>query len=214
MVERYAEPLKALREALPKHPAGWQSRCVAGGPGAVAAAGRSGRVGPGQLAALPYLTYGLDIIEVALERKLAPSPTSAQVYFALSRRAAHQVADGQRREACRSMAAGMRRPAACLRDELQSQQRALVGTGAGFGGVRHQARLLVRKWLARDDSTLQIHPEHVQRHAQPARHGLSRRCRSRCGGWRSWPRRTDAGSHESAAPASAGCGNAWVPKDG
>ena len=35
------------------------------------------------MACVPYLTYGLDIIEVALRAQAAGRPTSAMVYFAL-----------------------------------------------------------------------------------------------------------------------------------
>ena len=97
MVERYAEPLKALREALPKilpassraslqaDRAQWQQQ---GFTAELALA----------MACVPYLTYGLDIVEVALERRLAGCRRRPGL-FRLVRRAAHQVADGQRREA-------------------------------------------------------------------------------------------------------------------
>jgi glutamate dehydrogenase len=151
MVERYAEPLKALREALPKIlPAGsraslqadraqWQQQ---GFTAELALA----------MACVPYLTYGLDIVEVALERGL-PVADVGLVYFALSD-ALHTKwlmdsveklpVDGRWHAQARGV----------LRDELQSQQRALVGTVLASEASGTRPDLLVRKWLARDDSTL------------------------------------------------------------
>jgi glutamate dehydrogenase len=82
MVERYAMPMRQLRDALPgilpppgraqlqADLAGWKAN------------GFRDELALG-LACLPWLSYGLDIIEVALERKL-PVADVAQVYFGLS----------------------------------------------------------------------------------------------------------------------------------
>ena len=125
MVERYAKPLQALRQALPKilpassrallkeDQAAWQQT---GFPAELALS----------MACVPYLTYALDIVEVALERDL-PVADVGLVYFALSD-ALHTTwlmscveklpVDGRWHAQARGV----------LRDELQSQQRALVGT--------------------------------------------------------------------------------------
>jgi glutamate dehydrogenase len=151
MVERYAEPLKFLREALPKLlPASsraslqadrhhWQQQ------------GFTAELALG-MACVPYLTYALDIVEVAIERQL-PVADVGLVYFALSD-ALHTKwlmdsveklpVDGRWHAQARGV----------LRDELQSQQRALVGTVLGSDAPGARPDLLVRKWLARDDSTL------------------------------------------------------------
>jgi len=151
MVERYAEPMKALREALPKllpassraslqaDRAQWQQQ----GFGAELALA---------MACVPYLTYGLDIVEVALERQM-PVADVGLVYFALSD-ALHTKwlmdsveklpVDGRWHAQARGV----------LRDELQSQQRALVGTVLASEAPGTRPDLLVRRWLARDDSTL------------------------------------------------------------
>jgi glutamate dehydrogenase len=151
MVERYTAPLKALREVLPKilpaasrallqaDRAQWQQQ------------GFTGDLALG-MACLPYLSYGLDIVEVAIERGL-PVADVGLVYFALSD-ALHTrwlmdsveklPVDGRWHAQARGV----------LRDELQSQQRALVGTVLGSAPAGQRPDVLVREWLARDDSTL------------------------------------------------------------
>jgi len=104
------------------------------------------------MACVPYLTYGLDIVEVALERQL-PVADVGLVYFAVSD-ALHTrwlmdsveklPVDGRWHAQARGV----------LRDELQSQQRALVGTVLASDAPGARPDLLVRKWLARDDATL------------------------------------------------------------
>ncbi|MFA6987072.1 MAG: NAD-glutamate dehydrogenase, partial [Arenimonas sp.] len=151
MVERYSAPMKALREALPQIlPADsraslhadvelWQKQ---GFPVELALG----------LACLPYLTYGLDIVEVALERKL-PVADVGLVYFALSD-ALHSKwlmdnveklpVDGRWHAQARGV----------LRDELQAQQRLLVGNVLATAGNGAKPEALVRQWLARDDAAL------------------------------------------------------------
>ena len=104
------------------------------------------------IACVPYLSYGLDIVEVALERNL-PVGDVGLVYFALSD-ALHTTwlmdcveklpVDGRWHAQARGV----------LRDELQSQQRALVGTVLGSAAPGTRPDRLVRDWLARDDATL------------------------------------------------------------
>jgi glutamate dehydrogenase len=150
LVERYAAPMRQLRDAL---------------AGVLPAADRAAlqadlshwkKLGfPDELAlslaTLPWLAYGLDIVEVALERKL-PVADVAQAYFALGE-ALHSrwlmdsverlPVDGRWHAQARGV----------LRDELQAQQRTLVGNVLSAGkGEKPDA--LVRQWLGRDDSAL------------------------------------------------------------
>ncbi|OGT57074.1 MAG: glutamate dehydrogenase [Gammaproteobacteria bacterium RIFCSPHIGHO2_12_FULL_63_22] len=151
MVERYLAPLRELRDVLPKIlPAASRASLQAdrdqwrkqgfGNDLALA------------MACVPYLSYGLDIVEVALERNL-PVGDVGLVYFALSD-ALHTTwlmdcverlpVDGRWHAQARGV----------LRDELQSQQRALVGTVLGSASPGTRPERLVRDWLGRDDATL------------------------------------------------------------
>ena len=151
MVERYTGPMQQLREALPgmlpsagraqlqADLAGWRKR---GFPEPLALG----------LACLPWMSYGLDIIEVAIERKL-PVADVGLVYFALSE-ALHSrwlmdsvetlPVDGRWHAQARGV----------LRDELQAQQRALVGNVLASASKGDKPEQLVRKWLGRDDAGL------------------------------------------------------------
>ena len=151
MVERYAGPLQELREALPT---------ILPAPDRAALHNEGARwkgLGFGDelalaMASVPYLSYGLDIVEVAIERAL-PVADVGLVYFALSD-ALHTSwlmesverlpVDGRWHAQARGV----------LRDELQSQQRALVGTVLASAPPGTEPRQLVREWLGRDDSTL------------------------------------------------------------
>jgi len=150
MVERYAAPMRQLRDALAGIlPAADRAALQAdlsdwkkqGFPDELALG----------LASLPWLSYGLDIIEVALERQ-QPVADVAQAYFALGE-ALHSrwlmdsveklPVDGRWHAQARGV----------LRDELQAQQRALVGNVLSSGkGEKPDA--LVRQWLGRDDAGL------------------------------------------------------------
>ena len=151
MVERDAGPMRALREALPRilpasagealkaSAARWRSQ---GFPDPLA----------GSLASLPYLNYGLDIVEVAQERRL-PVAEVGQVYFALLDALHGQwlmdsverlPVDGRWHAQARGV----------LRDELQAQQRALVGKVLASGDAGAKVPELVPRWLARDDAAL------------------------------------------------------------
>ena len=150
MVERYSAPMQQLRDALPgllpaagraqlqSDLAGWQRQ---GFPDELALG----------LACLPWLSYSLDIIEVSIERKL-PVADVGLVYFGLSE-ALHSKwlmdsveklpVDGRWHAQARGV----------LRDELQAQQRALVGNVlASTNGDKPEE--LVRNWLGRDDAGL------------------------------------------------------------
>ncbi len=151
MVERYAAPMRKLRDVLPG---------ILPGPGRAqlqADLGNWKKLGfPDELAlglaCLPWLSYGFDIVEVALERGL-PVADVATVYFALSE-ALHSKwlmdsveklsVDGRWHAQARGV----------LRDELQAQQRALVGNVLAAGGKGDKPEALVRQWLGRDDAGL------------------------------------------------------------
>jgi glutamate dehydrogenase len=149
MVERYQGPMAELREALPKvlpaesradlqdDAAQWQAR---GFPAELAR----------EFAVLPFLTYALDIIDIALDLDV-PVADVGQAYFMLSD-ALHSKwlmdnveslpVDGRWHAQARGV----------LRDELQSQQRALVT--AVLAGATGGADEAVNAWLARDDASL------------------------------------------------------------
>ena len=103
-------------------------------------------------ASLPFLAYALDIVEVAIEQGLAVRDVAA-AYFGLSD-ALHTKwlmdsveslpVDGRWHAQARGV----------LRDELQAQQRALVGQVLGSASATRQPGALVDAWLSRDDVTL------------------------------------------------------------
>jgi glutamate dehydrogenase len=106
----------------------------------------------GQLAALPYLDACCDIIEVARERKLKPVEV-AKVHFRLGEalnlpwlqaQIDALTVDGRWHAVARGV----------LRDELATQQRALVKQVLSMPGAGAEAK--VRNWLERDDASLRF----------------------------------------------------------
>ncbi len=106
----------------------------------------------GQLAALPYLEPCSDIIELARERKLKPVDV-AKVHFRLGEalrlpwlveQIDGLVVDGRWHAVARGV----------LRDELATQQRALVGQVLSMPGSNADAK--VKHWLERDDASLRF----------------------------------------------------------
>jgi glutamate dehydrogenase len=149
MVERYAVPMAELRAALPKvlpsesradlqdDQARWQAK---GFPADLAR----------EFSLLPFLSYALDIIDIALERNV-PVADVGEAYFMLSD-ALHSKWLMDNVESLPVEGRWHAQARGVLRDELQAQQRALVGhvlaeTGKG-------ASQAVRDWLARDDASL------------------------------------------------------------
>ena len=151
MVERYLVSLRELRavlagvlpgEAKAQYEANleaWQQR---GFPGGLAA----------DFAALPFLAYGLDIVQIALQREL-PVADVASVYFSLSdelhtKWLMDQVellpVEGRWHAAARG----------ALRDQLQQQQGELVGQVLNAAPANATAEEAVQAWLSRDDQTL------------------------------------------------------------
>lgn len=105
-----------------------------------------------QLAALPYLEPGCDIIELARERKLKPVDV-AKVHFRLGEALRlpwlqEQIdaltVDGRWHAVARGV----------LREELATQQRILVGQVLNMSGANADAK--VKAWLGRDDQSLRF----------------------------------------------------------
>jgi glutamate dehydrogenase len=103
-------------------------------------------------AKLPYLTYALDIIEVAIERKLDVAKVG-QAYFALSD-ALHTKWLMDNVETLPVEGRWHAQARGVLRDELQAQQRALVGIVLSQADKQNTADALVASWLSRDDAAL------------------------------------------------------------
>src|SRR5690606_33728016 len=151
-VERYAPGLAALRGALPNLlGAGYRARHDArqrewrdrGLPADLSA----------QLAGLPLLESGCDIVEVAMARKLKPVEV-AQANFLLGEALElpwllEQIDALPVEGRWHAHARGV------LRDELRAQQRALVGQVLAGGGKRSVAER-VAAWMDRDDPALRF----------------------------------------------------------
>ena len=104
------------------------------------------------LASLPYLTYALDIVEVAMEtgRDVADVATAwFSLSDALHTRWLMDVVGALPVEGrWHAQARGV------LRDELQAQQRALVGQVLAHAAPGSSPQELVSQWLSRGDATL------------------------------------------------------------
>ena len=151
MVERYGESMRQLRAGLPRILPGESQAAMQADVDHWTGLGFPNELAR-SLACLPYLTYGLDIVEVAIERRLAVADVG-QVYFALSD-ALHSKwlmdnveklpVDGRWHAQARGV----------LRDELQAQQRSLVGIVLASAAPGTAPGALVGQWLARDDAAL------------------------------------------------------------
>ncbi|MBS3959719.1 MAG: NAD-glutamate dehydrogenase [Xanthomonadaceae bacterium] len=148
MVERFADPLRELRQTLPQAlPAEARAQFT----DSAEAWARRG-FGPAMatdLAALPFLTYGPDIAVIALERGL-PVADVAVLYFALSE-ALHTKWLMDQVEQLPVEGPWHAQARSALRDELQQQQSVLVGQVlAGLPAGRPVGEAL-GTWLARED---------------------------------------------------------------
>ena len=151
MVERYAASMQQLGDALPGIlPA--ESRAAMEADTATWLAQGFPADLARTFAGLPYLTYALDIIEVALERKLAVADVG-QVYFALSD-ALHSKWLMDNVEKLPVEGRWHAQARGVLRDELQAQQRSLVGIVLASATPGQKPDALVGEWLARDDAAL------------------------------------------------------------
>ena len=149
---RYGDGLKAVRDALPTamsavrlaaydaRLAEWKAK---GMPTSLAT----------ELAALPLLEFGCDIVEIAHARKLSPVEVT-KAYFGLGA-ALHLPWLYEQIEALPVDGRWQALARGSLRDELGSQQRALVNQILAEGG-RKSAEAKVEAWLQRDDSALRF----------------------------------------------------------
>ncbi|RPE81542.1 NAD-glutamate dehydrogenase [Vulcaniibacterium tengchongense] len=151
-MERYGDGLKAVRAALPAALSGarreafdarlreWQDK---GLPAALAK----------ELAALPPLEAGCDIVEIAHARKLAPAQV-AKAYYALGA-ALHLPWLYEQIEALPVDGRWQALARGALRDELGAQQRAIVSRIVATPG-KQPVEAKVEAWLNRDDSGLRF----------------------------------------------------------
>ncbi len=149
-VERYAAPMQVLRSALPDILPAERRAHLEAEKQALIKKGFSADMA-GDFAKLPYLTYALDIIEVAIERK-ADVAVVGQIYFALSD-ALHTNWLMDNVETLPVEGRWHAQARGVLRDELQAQQRALVGIVLSQSSTK-PADVLVHEWLSRDDAAL------------------------------------------------------------
>ncbi len=103
-------------------------------------------------ASLPFLAYALDIVEVAIEKGLSVVDVAA-AYFGLSD-ALHSKWLMDSVEALPVEGRWHAQARGVLRDELQAQQRALVGQVLASAKPGTKPQALVEQWLGRDDATL------------------------------------------------------------
>ncbi|MEO8001428.1 MAG: NAD-glutamate dehydrogenase domain-containing protein [Arenimonas sp.] len=150
-VERYAAPMRALKAALPGILPDESRASLEADKKAWMKQGFSSDMAS-DFAKLPYLTYALDIIEVAIERKSDVAQVG-QAYFALSD-ALHTKWLMDNVEILPVEGRWHAQARGVLRDELQAQQRALVGIVLSQGDGNKSADKLVADWLSRDDATL------------------------------------------------------------
>jgi glutamate dehydrogenase len=149
---RYGQGLRAVRDAVPAtlsdaRRTAYDSRLREwrdkGMPNALAT----------ELAALPLLEFGCDIVEVAHARKVSPAEV-AKAYFALGA-ALHLPWLYDQIEALPVDGRWQALARGALRDELSRQQRALVSEILTEGG-RKPTEAKVEAWLARDDANLRF----------------------------------------------------------
>ena len=147
MVERYSASLGELRAVLPKSLPG---EAKAQYDASIDAWTRKGFAPAlaADFAALPFLAYGLDIVQIALQRKL-PVADVARVYFSLSD-ALHTKWLMDQVELLPVEGRWHAQARGALRDELQQQQSTLVGQVLAGKGAADA----VGAWLSREDSTL------------------------------------------------------------
>jgi glutamate dehydrogenase len=150
-VERYAKPMQAFKLALPGILPADSKLAYEADRAQWLKYGMSETLAT-DFAKLSYLSYALDIIEVAIERKSDVAQVG-QVYFALSD-ALHTKWLMDSVETLPVEGRWHAQARGVLRDELQSQQRALVGIVLSQSDGKKSADALVTDWLARDDAAL------------------------------------------------------------
>ncbi|MGL6290762.1 MAG: NAD-glutamate dehydrogenase domain-containing protein, partial [Silanimonas sp.] len=151
MVERYAASLGELRAILPKALPGEAKAQYEASIEAWTKKGFDATLAA-DFAALPFLAYGLDIAQIALQRKL-PVADVAGVYFSLSD-ALHTKWLMDQVELLPVEGRWHAQARGALRDELQQQQSTLVGQVLASAPGGKGAGDAVGGWLSREDSTL------------------------------------------------------------
>jgi glutamate dehydrogenase len=147
MVDRYSASLGELRAVLPKSLPGEAKAQYDASIDAWIRKGFAPALAA-DFAALPFLAYGLDIVQIALQRKL-PVADVARVYFSLSD-ALHTKWLMDQVELLPVEGRWHAQARGALRDELQQQQSTLVGQVLAGKGAADA----VGAWLSREDSTL------------------------------------------------------------
>ncbi|RNF85332.1 NAD-glutamate dehydrogenase [Montanilutibacter psychrotolerans] len=151
-VARYGDGIKAVRDALPGalsqvRKTAYDARLVEwkakGVPATLAT----------QLAALPLLEFGCDIVEIGHARKMPPAEV-ARAYFALGS-ALHLPWLYEQVDALTVDGRWQALARGALRDELAIQQRALVNQILAMPGKK-AVEEKVEAWLQRDDSSLRF----------------------------------------------------------
>ena len=151
-IARYSAGFAAVRAAMPAALSPQRRAAFEAGRDAWVAAGLEAGFG-GELAALPMLEFGHDIVEIAHDRKLPPVDV-ARAYFALGA-ALHLPWLYEQIEALpvdgrwQAMARGS------LHEELGTQQRALVRQILAAPG-KAAPEEKVQAWLRREDATLRF----------------------------------------------------------
>ncbi|MCC6559833.1 MAG: NAD-glutamate dehydrogenase [Xanthomonadales bacterium] len=107
-----------------------------------------------RLSGLPALASGLDVVEVALERKL-PLKQVAKVYFSLGE-ALHLKWLMQKIDELPVEGRWHAHARGVSRDELFAQQRALAAQVLERGDGRSDGAALVQTWIQRDDAPLKF----------------------------------------------------------
>ena len=151
-MSRYGDGLNAVRASLPAVLSGMRRDAYEARMNEWKGKGLPAQLAE-QLAALPLLEFGCDIVEISLARKLSPVEV-AKAYFSLGQALSlpwlyEQVeqlpVDGR----WQALARG------ALRDELATQARSLVSQILADGGKK-AVEQKVEAWLKRDDSSLRF----------------------------------------------------------
>ncbi|NUS39067.1 MAG: NAD-glutamate dehydrogenase [Lysobacter sp.] len=151
-VERYRSALGEIRKGLPGVLPGHRGSGYAGRLHHWQDRGLTASLAA-QLAALPLLDAGFDIVELARQRKMPPA-TVARVFYALGD-ALHVPWLLEQIDALPVEGRWHAHARGVLRDELRAQQRVLVGQLLVGGGKRTPEQRLA-DWLQRDDAQLRF----------------------------------------------------------
>ena len=151
-IARYSDGLKAVHEALPGVMSSVRRVAYDARLGQWKAKGLPGTFAT-QLAGLPLLEFGCDIVEIAHARKLPPADVT-KAYIAL-RAGLHLPWLYEQIDALQVDGRWQALARGALRDELGNQQRALVSQILA-GGDNEPADAKVESWLQRDDSSLRF----------------------------------------------------------